>query len=283
MGPEVARMATSPALLETRGLSKRFVIRRLFLREQTVIDALKHVDFQIAPQRITALVGESGSGKSTLAGCLARLERPDEGEIWFQGDEISRWNEQQLRSVRPKLQMVFQDSPGALNPRLSAAQIITEPLEVQRRERGSSLRAHACELMEEVGLSANLSARTPLQLSGGQRQRLAIARAIALRPALLILDESLSGLDLSTQAQIVNLLLDLQSTYGLTYLLISHDLSLVGQVADFVAVMHDGQIVEHGKRTQIFTAPQHDHTRSLLAFRRRLDADRQAASAGGRL
>jgi len=281
MATESAKMAAAPALLQARGLCKQFVQRRLFSRKGIVIHALNGVDFDVAPHCLTALVGESGSGKSTLASCLAMLERPEQGEIWFEGEEIACWDDQQLRALRPKIQVVFQDSAGALNPRFAVAQIIAEPLEIQGREHGARLRSRACELMEEVGLLPELADRTPLQLSGGQRQRLAIARAIALRPELLILDESLSGLDLSTQAQIVNLLLDLRSVHGLTYLLISHDLSLVAQVADFVAVMHKGQIVECGTRAQVLGAPRHDHTRSLLASIHNLETEFHAASAGG--
>jgi ABC-type glutathione transport system ATPase component len=279
---EAAKRALKPALLQVRGLTKQYVQRSPFSRNRFVIDALINVDFEIAPACFTALVGESGSGKSTLASCLALLEKPDRGEIWFEGKEISRWDSRQLKALRPRIQMVFQDSAGALNPRHSAAQIIEEPLEIQKRESGSRLRQRACELMEEVGLSADWANRSPLQLSGGQRQRLAIARAIALKPSLLVLDESLSGLDLSTQAQILNLLLDLQTTHGLTYLFISHDLSLVGQVADFVAVMQKGQIVEQGTRQQVLGSPQHAHTRALLASVRVLESAFQAAQAGGR-
>jgi ABC-type glutathione transport system ATPase component len=247
-----------------------------------VIDALSDVDLEIMPGCLTALVGESGSGKSTLASCLALLEKPDRGGIWFEGNEVSRCDPPELAALRPKIQMVFQDSAGALNPRFSAAQIIAEPLEIQGREAGKSLRRRACELMEEVGLSPDWADRRPLQFSGGQRQRLAIARAIALKPAFLILDESLSGLDLSTQAQILNLLLDLQDAHALTYLLISHDLSLVGQVADFVAVMQRGRIVEQGSRQDIFGRPEHAHTRELLSSCRVLESAFRTAQAGGR-
>src|ERR1700730_5600836 len=212
MGTEQAtKRALKQALVRANGLSKRYAQRGPFLRTGFVIEALRDVDLEIQPRCLTALVGESGSGKSTLASCMAMLEKPDAGEIWFEGNEISRCDADGLASLRPKIQMVFQDSAGALNPGFSAAQIIAEPLEIQRRASGKKLRTRACELMEEVGLSADWADRSPLQLSGGQRQRLAIARAIALQPSFLILDESLSGLDLITQAQILNLLLDLQA------------------------------------------------------------------------
>jgi ABC-type glutathione transport system ATPase component len=283
MGTETAaKRAVKAALVMTRGLSKQYVQRSPFSRKKFVIDALIDVDLEVAPGCLTALVGESGSGKSTLASCLAMLEKPDRGGIWFEGNEISRCDADELAALRSKIQMVFQDSAGALNPRFSAGQIIAEPLEIQHRETGKNLRARACELMEEVGLSPDLVDRRPLQFSGGQRQRLAIARAIALKPAFLILDESLSGLDLSTQAQILNLLLDVQAAHSLTYLLISHDLSLVGQVADFVAVMHQGKIVEQGTRRDIFSAPQHAHTRALLSSCRVLESAFRTAQAGGR-
>lgn len=247
-----------------------------------MIDALVDAELEIAPGCMTALVGESGSGKSTLASCLAMLEKPDRGEIWFEGKEISLYSGRELAPLRPKIQMVFQDSAGALNPRFSAAQIIEEPLEIQHRESGRRLRLRACEVMEEVGLSSDWAERSPLEFSGGQRQRLAIGRAIALKPTFLILDESLSGLDLSTQAQILNLLLDLKATHALTYLLISHDLSLVGQIADFVAVMHQGRIVEYGASPQVLGNPQHEQTRALLASALVLESAYRTAQAGGR-
>jgi ABC-type glutathione transport system ATPase component len=275
------RRVLEPPLVRMAGLTKRYVQRAPFSREKFVIDALVNVELEIASASLTALVGESGSGKSTLARCLAVLERPDDGEIWFDGREISRLSAQELGSLRPRIQMVFQDSAGALNPRFTAAQIVAEPLEIQRRDCGARLHSRACELMEEVGLSADWADRRPLEFSGGQRQRLAIARAVALKPAFLIFDESLSGLDLSTQAQILNLLLDLQKAHGLTYLLISHDLSLVGQVADFIAVMHQGRIVERGPRQEVFANPQHAHTRELLGSVRVVESAFRTAQAGG--
>ena len=281
MGTEEAtRLGAKPALVRASKLNKHYVQRALFSRKKFVVNALVDVDFEVAPGCMTALIGESGSGKSTLAACLAMIERTDAGKIWFEGREISRLDRAELAALRPKIQMVFQDSAGALNPRFSAAEIVAEPLEIQRKQSARELQAVACELMKEVGLSPDWAARRPLEFSGGQRQRLAIARAIALKPSLLILDESLSGLDLSTQAQILNLLLDLQSEHGLSYLLISHDLTLVSQVADFIAVMHKGKIVEQGPRADMTGNPQHEVTRRLLISVRIQGKHVRAAGAG---
>jgi ABC-type glutathione transport system ATPase component len=259
------KRAVKPALVRVNRLHKRYVQGRTFSRSKVVINALSNVDLELQPECLTALVGASGSGKSTLAACLAMVEKPDAGEIWFEKQEISRCSARELAELRPRLQMVFQDSAAALNPFFSAAEIISEPLEVQGRESARRLRERACELMEEVGLSPDWADRSSLGFSGGQRQRLAIARALALQPSLLILDESLSGLDLVTQAQILNLLADLRIAHSLTYLLITHDLSLVGQVADFIAVMYQGTVVESGTRQRVFGNPQHEYTRDLLA------------------
>jgi len=269
---QAVKRAAKPALVRVSGLSKQYVQRGAFSRRKFVIDAIREVELEIQPMCLTALVGESGSGKSTLARCLAMLERPDKGEIWFEGEEVSRRRGHELASLRPKIQMIFQDSAGALNPRFSAAEIIAEPLEIQRLASGQELRRRACELMEEVGLSPEWANRHPLEFSGGQRQRLAIARAIALRPAFLILDESLSKLDLITQGQILQLLSDLQTAHALTYLLICHDLTLVKQVADFVVVMHRGEIIERGTREEVLDSPHHLHTRHLLSSVRDLES-----------
>jgi ABC-type glutathione transport system ATPase component len=279
---QAVKRAAKPALVRVSGLSKQYVQRGAFSRRKFVIDAVREVDLEIQPRCLTALVGESGSGKSTLARCLALLERPDKGEIWFDGEEVSRQRGRELASLRPKIQMIFQDSAGALNPRFSAAEIIAEPLEIQRLASGHELRKCACELMEEVGLSPDWANRRLGEFSGGQRQRLAIARAIALKPVFLILDESLSKLDLMTQAQILQLLSDLQTTHALTYLLICHDLTLVRRVADFVLVMHDGEIVERGTRQEVLESPQHVHTRHLLSSVRDLEsAFRDVQSGAG--
>ena len=266
MATEATANSLAPALLRAAGLRKRYVQRSLFSRRKFVVEALKGVDLEIRPNCVTALVGESGSGKSSLAACLALLQKPDGGEIWFAGDRVSEWKAKQLASLRPKIQMVFQDSAGALNPRFSAAEIVAEPLEIQRRGSRAELRRRALTLMEEVGLSPESANNTPLQFSGGQRQRLALARAIALQPHLLILDESLSGLDLVTQAGILGLLADLRQRHSLTCLLISHDLSLAAQIAEFVAVMSAGSIVEYGPTSRVLSSPQHQETCELLNF-----------------
>ena len=228
------------------------------------ITAVDGVDFDIPTGKTLALVGRSGSGKSAVARCVTRLEKPDAGEILLDGSDIAKLQSRELHPFRSEIQMVFQDPATAMNPRFSALQVIEEPLLMQHRLT-SSQRERARALMKEVGLSPDWGDRLASNFSGGQKQRLAIARALAVEPKLLVLDEALSGLDLSTQAQIANLLLDLQATHSLTYLLISHDLALVSAMADAVAVMAVGRIVEQGPTATIATAPEHSATRSLLA------------------
>ena len=242
------RPGRSAELLRASGLSKRY-LRRGGSEGAREVQALDGVDLELAAGATLALVGESGSGKSTLARCLAGLEEPDRGEIVLEG----------------RSQLIFQDSATALNPRLRAVEIVEEPLVVQRRGSGPERRRRALELFERVGLAAGFATRRPLELSGGQRQRLAIARALAVEPRLLILDEALAGLDVSSQAQILSLLLELQAAHALAYLLISHDLGLVAAVADEVAVLHEGRIVERGPAAAVLAAPQHAKTRALVA------------------
>jgi ABC-type glutathione transport system ATPase component len=227
-----------------RGLVKRYTGRR-----GTVVTALDGVDFDIAAGSAVALVGESGSGKSTLARCLAGFETPDAGEI----------------RLHASVQMVFQDAAGTLNPGMRAAGIVAEPLAVQKRGSARERRLRALELMQQVGLAPGAADRRPREFSGGQRQRLAIARALAAAPRLLILDEALSGLDASIQAQIANLLAGLQARLGLSYLFITHDLALACAVAGEIAVMDAGRIVERASPALLLAAPRHTHTRGLIA------------------
>jgi len=229
-----------------------------------MIQALDGVDLTLAAGATLALVGESGSGKSTLARCLARLEDPDSGELWFDGENLLRRPANLSAPRRRGIQLVFQDSATALNPRFSAAEIVEEPLLIGG-VRWPEHRRRALDLMQAVGLLPEWAARRPLELSGGQRQRLAIARALAAEPRVLILDEALSGLDVLVQAQILNLLLDLQTAHGLTYLHVSHDLGLMGRVADEIAVLHHGRIVERDGVEALFKNARHPHTQDLLA------------------
>lgn len=228
-----------------RALSIRKIYRpRRWLSVTTrQIVALDGVSLSLPRATTVALTGPSGSGKSTLGRCIARLEEPTSGEIWFDGQNISQLDKRSLLPFRRKIQFIFQDASTALNPRFSAVEIVEEPLVVVGHKR-EDRRRRALKLMEQVQLSSAWANRRPSEFSGGQRQRLAIARALASEPQLLILDEALSGVDVSIQAQLVNLLLELQSTLGLTYLFISHDLALLPYIADQVAIMNTGRIVE---------------------------------------
>ena len=266
--------------LRVCGLMKEYVRRPSFGGKPQRIVAADSVTFDIPEGKILGLIGSSGSGKSTVARCITRMETPDDGEVWIGGTNIAHMSSCELRAIRKQIQMIFQDPATAMNPRFSAAAVIEEPLLVQgemnREDRQSVVR----KLMEEVGLNSDWAGRRAAEFSGGQKQRLAIARALAVQPRILILDEALSGLDLSTQAQIANLLLELQASHALTYLLISHDMKLVGQIADTIAVMAEGKIVEQGPASQIFSRPVHEETRRLLDAAARLPGAR-VASAGG--
>ena len=258
-------MKPSQSLLEVRNLNKTYVQRRWFSGKRFQVKALDNVSLTIPQGRTFALVGESGSGKSTLAKCLTMLEEPDSGEIYFEGSNLVVMNRQELRRMRPQMQLIFQDAATAFNPRFSAAEIIAEPLVIQRRGSAGERRKRVLELMEQTGLPVDAAGRPASEFSGGQRQRLAIARALALEPSCLVLDEALSGLDLPIQRQIVHLLQELQARASLTYLFISHDLGLMAQIADRVAVMHEGKIVEERAPADLFARPQHAHTQALLA------------------
>jgi ABC-type glutathione transport system ATPase component len=261
-------------LLRVQGLRKQYVRGGLW-RKRVRIAAVSDASFEVPRGRTFALVGESGSGKSTVARCVTRLERPDSGEIVISGTDIARLHALDFAPFRSGIQMVFQDAVTSMNPRFSALEVVEEPLlvnqqsQVKRSDRRDLVRA----LMMEVGLSADWMNRSILHFSGGQRQRLALARALALRPQLVVLDEALSGLDLSTQAQIANLLLDLQTSHSLTYLFISHDLALVARLADAIGVMSGGKMVEVGPTKQIISSPMHAATKKLLTSARAAGAN----------
>src|SRR5437868_12701309 len=254
-------------LLRVENLVKRYAKRSLAGTPEEFL-ALDGVCLTVFPGTTLAVVGESGSGKSTLASCLACLESPTAGNIWFEGFEgkdIVKVEERVRRQLRPQIQLIFQDPASSLNPRWSVLEILIEPLILRRKFNREEMSQRASSLLERVGLSPDIVERPPTELSGGQRQRLAIARALALEPKLLILDEALSALDCSVQAQIANLLRELQSSLGMTYLFITHDLAMAAYLADEIAVMNRGRIVEQGPAEQILKQPRHETTRQLLA------------------
>ena len=252
-------------LLRVSGLCKQFVQRRNFSRTKFFVNAFEDVGLQLFRGRTLALVGESGAGKSTLARCVALLERPTKGGITLDGTDLLALEKKQLFPIRRRIQLIFQDPASALNPQLTALEIIAEPLAIQNLGTKPERRERALQLMEQVGLEAAAAQKKPFEFSGGQRQRLAIARALALEPDVLILDESLSALDALNRDLIVQLLVDLQAARSLAYLYVSHDLRLVSQFADEVAVMYQGQIVEQRKTRDLFAYPAHFHTRELLS------------------
>jgi oligopeptide/dipeptide ABC transporter ATP-binding protein len=223
------------------------------------------VSFGVGRGETLALVGESGSGKSSLARTVLRLEEATGGEVVFEGQDVFRLGARPLRSLRRKMQIVFQDPSSALNPRMSVGDSVAEGIEIHRLLPRADVPARVSELLEEVGLAAEMARNYPHELSGGQRQRVGIARALALGPTFLVLDEPVSALDVSVQAQVLNLLLDLQRRRGLAYLFIAHDLAVVRQVAHRVAVMYMGQIVETGPTEDLLSDPRHPYTQALIA------------------
>jgi ABC-type glutathione transport system ATPase component len=251
-------------LIRVENLVKRYPTRG-FGRRGNAFGAVDSVSFSILPGTTLALVGESGSGKSSVALCMACLERVTSGRIWFEGRDVAALAEKELRTVRPRIQLVFQDPANSLNPRWTVREIVAEPLIVQARIPLTELGALAARMLERVGLGAEYLERKPTELSGGQRQRVAIARALMPEPKVLILDEVLSALDCSMQAQIANLLMELQRAYKLAYLFITHDLRMAAHLADEIAVMSGGKIVEQDAADTILRCAQHPETLSLLA------------------
>ena len=255
---------TGSPLLHVNRLGKSYRRRSAGWGKSVVVAAATDVGFELYAGQTLALVGRSGSGKSTVARCVTGLEKPDTGQVWLEGTGIAQLNSRELRPLRSRIQLVFQDAATALNPRFTAAEIVEEPLLIEGFGVRAARRARAIGLMEEVGLSPEWADRLAMSFSGGQRQRLAIARALALRPKLLVLDEAFTGLDLSTEAEIANLLLNLQTAHSLAYLLISHDLALVARLADTIAVMADGRIVEQGTAADVMNNAHHPETQALI-------------------
>jgi peptide/nickel transport system ATP-binding protein len=257
---------TTTPLLDVQGLSKHYSLGSAFARGgRRTLQAVDDVSFQVWPGDTLGLVGESGCGKSTLARCLVRLHDATAGTLRFEGRDITHLGTRALRPIRPRLQMVFQDPYASLNPRRRVGELIAEPLRVHTRLTAAERKTRVEELGALVGLRAEQLQRWPHEFSGGQRQRIGIARALALNPRLIVADEPVSALDVSVQAQVLNLFADLRERLGLTYVFIAHDLSVVRQVSTRTAVMYLGRIVEIGPTDALYAAPAHPYTAALLA------------------
>lgn len=253
-------------LLRVEALSVRFPIYKGILRREAgAISAVDNLSFDVARGKTLGLVGESGCGKSTTGRAVLRLYEPTAGRVLFDGVDITHMNGRELRLMRPRMQMIFQDPQACLNPRMTVGAIIAEPLEEQSSIRGKAKRERVRELLNAVGLNPGFADRHPHEFSGGQRQRISIARALALNPDFIVCDEPIAALDVSIQAQVINLLEDLQARLGLTYLFISHDLAMVAHLAHHVAVMYLGKMVEMAPREALYREPLHPYTRALLS------------------
>ena len=261
-----APLANGDELLRVEGLVKHFPIKAgVFKHTVGYVRAVDGVDVTVRERETLGVVGESGCGKTTLGRTITKLLEPTAGRIIFEGRDLATLSRRQMRPVRRDLQIVFQDPYASLNPRMTVREIVAEPLRIHRLYRSRGGRRRVEELLQMVGLSPEHANRFPHEFSGGQRQRIGVARALALEPRLIVLDEPVSALDVSIQAQVVNLLGRLQDELGLTYLFIAHDLSVVRHVSDRVAVMYLGKVVEVGTREQIYEAPMHPYTQALLS------------------
>jgi oligopeptide transport system ATP-binding protein len=259
-------MPETQPLLDARQLVKHYPIKGgVMLKEIAAVKAVDDVSLSISPGETLGLVGESGCGKSTFGRAILRLEEPTAGEVWFDGENILTFNAEKQRALRKKMQIIFQDPFSSLNPRKPVASIVGEPLLIHGMKNRRERDARVLELLRVVGLRQEHMRRYPHMFSGGQRQRIGVARALALNPKLVVCDEAVSALDVSIQAQVLNLLKDLQEEFGLTYLFISHDLHVVEHISDRVAVMYLGKIVEIADSQTIYARPLHPYTQALLS------------------
>lgn len=254
-------------ILEVKNLVKHFPVNKGIIRKREVgiIKAVDNISFKMVAGETLGLVGESGSGKSTTGRLIVRLMEPTSGSIYYNGQNITAMSQSDFRDLRKDFQIIFQDPYASLNPRMTVGEIIAEPLIVHRLAKGKDLDKRVDELLYLVGLSSEHARRYPREFSGGQRQRIGIARALAVNPKLIVCDEPVSALDVSIQAQVINLLQDLQKEFGLTYLFISHDLSVVKHIAQRVAVMYQGKIVEIAEKDELYQNPLHPYTKALLS------------------
>ncbi|MEU6229812.1 dipeptide ABC transporter ATP-binding protein [Streptomyces sp. NPDC047042] len=266
--PEVAASSADEreVLLKVEGLVKHFPIKKGILQRQVAaVKAVDGIDFEVRKGETLGVVGESGCGKSTMGRVITRLQEPTGGSIHFEGQDITRLNAAGMRPLRRDIQMIFQDPYGSLNPRHTIGSIVSAPFRLQGVEPEGGVKKEVQRLLELVGLSPEHFNRYPHEFSGGQRQRIGIARALALKPKLVVADEPVSALDVSIQAQVVNLMDDLQQELGLTYVIIAHDLSVVRHVSDRIAVMYLGKIVELSDRSSLYEAPMHPYTKALMS------------------
>jgi len=261
----------SDFIIKAQNLVRDYVSSDGLFRPKRVLHALNNVSFNVERGKTLAIVGESGCGKSTLARILTMIDPQTSGQLMIDGDEVDLKRRRLSSALRQKVQIVFQDPYGSLNPRQKIGDALSEPLLLNTKMSSSERRRKVQEMLTRVGLDAGHAHRYPHMFSGGQRQRLCIARALMLRPKILVLDEPVSALDLSVQAQVLNLLADLQEEFGLTYVFISHDLSVVNYIADDVMVMYFGKVVEYGTRDAVFAQPAHDYTKALFAATPRAD------------